>query len=206
VASDPYVYPGTDVLKNKFDVRDQSELNTIEADLVWKRFVDIYEGDISHVPLSVELHRAVHKHLFELVYPFAGTFRTVDMSKDGEIVYAAAAFLQDNAEKTWQTIRKRFLTPPTELNALLEPLAESMGDLHVLHPFREGNTRTLQLLTREIAWRAGFSVQWMNANPALIRFAGTAAAVGDNAPYIDILKSITVRRDEKSKGNRLNIR
>jgi hypothetical protein len=34
----------------------------------------------------------------------------------------------------------------------------------------------------------------------------TLDSVGDNAPYIDILKSITVRRDEKSKGNRLNIR
>lgn len=67
-----------------------------------------------------------------------------------------------------------------------------MADLHVLHPFREGNTRTLQLAVREIAWRAGFSVEWMRADPTTIRSAGTAAAVGDNQPYVEMLRAITV--------------
>jgi cell filamentation protein len=190
--ADPYVYPGTTVLMNKYDERDQVKLNAIEAAVVWPEFIDIYSAGVSeNVPLSVGLHQAVHKHLFERVYPFAGKFRTMDIAKAGEIQYAAVAFLHDSAEKVWRDINRRFATPPESLEAAIEPLVESMGDLHVLHPFREGNTRTLQLVIREIAWRAGFNIQWVLADPTVIRNAGTAAAVGDNAPYTEMLRKIT---------------
>ena len=133
------------------------------------------------------------------MYPFAGTFRTVDMSKAGEIAYATAAFLKANADKTWRDVNERFATRPESLEAFFESLAESMGDLHVLHPFREGNTRTLQLVAREIAWRAGFNVQWAKARPDRIRDAGTAAALGDDGPYIAVLRAITVERGDAER-------
>jgi cell filamentation protein len=196
--SDPYVYPGTTVLKNTFGERDQDRLDQIEADVVWPRFETLYIAGIDeHKALSADMHRAIHFHLFERLYPFAGQFRTVTMAKEGEIVYPPAEFLAANAEKVWRDINKRFSLKPASLDDLLEPLAESMGDLHVLHPFREGNTRTMQLAIREIAWRAGFSLEWMRADPSKLRAAGTAAAFGDNRPYIDMLRSIAIPVTER---------
>lgn len=63
-----------------------------------------------------------------------------------------------------------------------------------LRPFREGNTRTLQLVTREIAWRASFDVRWLDADPKAIRAAGTATGVGVNEPYTKLLLGITHAR------------
>jgi fido (protein-threonine AMPylation protein) len=34
LAYDPYVYPGTNVLKNTYGIRDQKELDRVEADIV----------------------------------------------------------------------------------------------------------------------------------------------------------------------------
>jgi len=188
---DPYVYPGTTVLKNKFDQHDQDKLNTIEANIVWSKFIEIYASGINEkYPLDAKLHRGIHKYLFGDVYPFAGKFRTITIAKEGEIVYPPPEFLNDNADKVWRDINKRFSGPIKTVEELLEPLAESMGDIHVLHPFREGNTRTLQIASREIAWRAGYALEWMKADPSKIRLAGTAAAFGDNGPYIEILTQI----------------
>jgi cell filamentation protein len=34
MAEDPYCYPGTTVLRNKFGIRDQAELTKVEGDVV----------------------------------------------------------------------------------------------------------------------------------------------------------------------------
>lgn len=101
--SDPYVYPGTTVLKNKFDERDQERLNQLEADLVWARFATMYTAGIDEkFPLDERLHRAIHKHLFDPLYPFAGQFRTITIAKAGEIVYPPPDFLEANAQRVWR--------------------------------------------------------------------------------------------------------
>jgi cell filamentation protein len=195
LAADPYVYAGTNVPENLFGKRDQSKLNVIEADIVWPRFAALHsQGVDAEMPLSPDLHKTVHRRLFERVYPFAGKFRTINIAKNGEIVYANVAFLETSAETTWHDIRKRFETPCESVEDVVARLVTSMGDLHVLHPFREGNTRTLQLVIREIAWRAGYAVRWLEADPKAIRVAGTAAAVGENDPYTQLLLGITLPR------------
>jgi cell filamentation protein len=199
VAFDPYVYPGTTVLKNKFGLRDPEKLAERESVLVWKRFSQIYGLGFENIALSEKLHKTIHKKLFEEVYPFAGKFREIDISKPGETPYASSLYLNENSAKTWIDINRRFATPPADFESLYVPLATSMGELHVLHPFREGNTRTLQLVAREIAWRAGYDVQWMNVDPELIRPAGTAAALEDFRPYIQILRSITKKRENENQ-------
>ncbi len=43
---------------------------------------------------------------------------------------------------------------------LVVAIAETYGDLNVIHPFREGNGRAQRILFEQIIINAGFTVDW----------------------------------------------
>ena len=74
---DPYVYAGTSVLRNLLGIRDPQELEKVERQLVRERpLEDIPKGDFDLRHL-----KAIHHHLFQDVYEWAGKIRTVEISK-----------------------------------------------------------------------------------------------------------------------------
>lgn len=96
---------------------------------------------------SLEYLYTLHREALEAVYDFAGRLRTVNMSKNG-FAFPAAAFLPS----TMQTFEKMFLTPINQAAELdqksfLLKLAALHAELLYIHPFREGNGRTVRLFT-----------------------------------------------------------
>ena len=75
---DPYCYPGTTVLKNRAGHRTQRALTQFETAMSAQRA----DEPLPIGRLSVHHYRAIHRHLFQDVYPWAGTFRTVRISRD----------------------------------------------------------------------------------------------------------------------------
>src|SRR5437870_6102975 len=74
---DPYCYPGTSVLKNRLDLRTQAELDEFEATITTQRASEPLPAgrlDYTH-------YLAIHQHLFQDVYDWAGEIRTVRMGK-----------------------------------------------------------------------------------------------------------------------------
>ena len=78
-APDPYCYPGSDVLRNLPGITDQSVLEAYEAMSTAQRAEEAFPDG----RLSVRHYKAFHHHLFQDVYPWAGRYRTVRISKDG---------------------------------------------------------------------------------------------------------------------------
>ena len=76
-----YCYPDSNVLVNKFNIKDYAKLMEVETDIVvYKSFELRQEGitgnfDIEHII-------GIHKYLFNELYPFAGLFRTENIAKD----------------------------------------------------------------------------------------------------------------------------
>nr|WP_311972766.1 Fic family protein [Bradyrhizobium agreste] len=77
--ADDYCYPGTTVLKNKLDLRDPEELHSFEAEVSDVRA----DEELPAGNLDFTHFKAVHEHLFQDVYDWAGRIRTVRMSKGG---------------------------------------------------------------------------------------------------------------------------
>ena len=73
---DPYTYGNSTVLVNK---RDQDELDDYEAEISNARS----EEPLPEGQLDFAHYCAVHHHLFQNVYDWAGTLRTVRISKQG---------------------------------------------------------------------------------------------------------------------------
>jgi cell filamentation protein len=77
VSDDPYLYPGTSVLRNRLGTSDPDYLDKQERALValrMRRNVPRGAFDLKHL-------RAIHRHLFQDVYDWAGELRTVEISK-----------------------------------------------------------------------------------------------------------------------------
>ena len=76
---DPYCYPGTSVLRNLIDIRDQAELDAFEVEISTLRAEEpLPEGEFDPTH-----YRRIHHHLFQDVYTWAGQYRTVRTSKEG---------------------------------------------------------------------------------------------------------------------------
>lgn len=138
-------------IPNKLGLKDPYSINEAEFAgflAAQEAAVDALSPDtVFTLAYLYNLHRAA---LGE-VYEFAGKLRTVNMSKDG-FVFPSAAFL----EQTMETFERAFLEP---LNAgiiladerLLDHVAALHAELLYIHPFREGNGRTIRLFTRLIS-------------------------------------------------------
>ena len=75
-------YPGTTVLINKLDIRDEWVLSQVEADLTKLR---ISQWELNPLADTFDFahYKAVHTYLFGDLYDWAGQIRTVNLSKKG---------------------------------------------------------------------------------------------------------------------------
>lgn len=78
---DSYCYPGTTVLKNKLNLRTQAALDAFEAEIVNDRAAEAVPAG----SLDYAHYKAIHHHLFQDVYAWAGQERTVRISKSGSM-------------------------------------------------------------------------------------------------------------------------
>lgn len=77
---DPYLIPGTNVLRNLVGATDEDALAAAENDLCSARAAILRE----HLPPAegtLEQLRRIHWFLFQDVYGWAGEIRTIDMGK-----------------------------------------------------------------------------------------------------------------------------
>lgn len=144
-----YKYPGGEVFRNKLGVRDASALEKAERRLV---VIRIREGaplgdfDLAHL-------KAIHHHLFQDIYDWAGEVRRVDMAKGGQWFMP-----KDRLESGMADIHRRLI----EQNKLQSLSADEfaakagvlLGDVNYLHPFREGNGRTQTQYLKQLAVQA----------------------------------------------------
>lgn len=80
MSDDPYVYPGTRCFINKLEITDPVALDAMERRLVIQRSregIPTDDFDLGHLC-------AIHEHLFQDVYDWAGQVRIVEISKGGQ--------------------------------------------------------------------------------------------------------------------------
>jgi cell filamentation protein len=101
-----------------------------------------------------DLHR-IHKGFLGGIYSWAGTIRSVNISKGGftfATTYALRAALKEFADHVLPAH-----TPPRgdSLKEIAEHIATVQCEFLLLHPYREGNGRTARLVATLMAYQAG---------------------------------------------------
>jgi cell filamentation protein len=148
-----YCYPGTSVLRNKQDIRDPDELERFERMMVAQR---MSEG-VPSVEITPDGYRALHRHLFRDVNDWAGEDRTVDIGGHGTFFRSV--------EQVGRELDKRFAKINAEDNLrglgperFSDRAAEHICGLNAIHPFREGNGRTMRAFLQVLAEQAGYQI------------------------------------------------
>lgn len=153
-----YCYPGTDVLINLFDVQDEEKLKDLEKVYSLLRLSELQIQKPAD-PLDIQAFLAIHHYLLQDVYPFAGELRKEMISK-GSSSFAHPKHIEVHLLKIFDELKAENYLKELPRNQLISRLAYFLSELNALHPFREGNGRSVREFARQLLLNAGYRLDW----------------------------------------------
>jgi cell filamentation protein len=163
----PYCYPGTDVLRNKEDIRDGEELERFER-VASARRLETLPHDLA---ITVDGFREIHRYMLQDVYDWAGEYRGVDTGRTGP--FCLARFISHNMDARFAAINAENNLRGLAQREFAERAAEHMCELNAIHCFLDGNGRALRAFLQLLAAQAGHEIDLARIEPT----AWNAAAI-----------------------------
>ena len=185
---DLYLIENSTVLKNLLGITNEKDLDIAEAELSRANMMLLYENGFSD--FSSNGICFIHKELFGDVYEWAGQYRKINIKKREDILAGQSIWYSDctniewDLEKAWNEIDKVDWSKLSK-----EDFAKNVSRLFPaiwqVHPFREGNTRTIVMLITFFAEHYGyyFDQELMSASAGYVRNAFVLASIGEYSEY-----------------------
>lgn len=157
---DPYLIPDTNILQNKLGITDRKLLEQAEADITYLKLLDI-DAQFETTSLDYETFLAVHKHIFDDLYEWAGQIRTIDIYKEEDflggvsLTYGNVSSIEFQSAKIINELNKIEWSEFSVEETILS-FSDLIARLWLIHPFREGNTRTVMRFAGLFANAKGF--------------------------------------------------
>lgn len=139
------------MIENLTDATSERELADIEERASKARAAELFDsGALDEVEAGTFAGlAAIHRALFQDVYPFAGHARDVNISK-GSFRFASALYLPEALAAIDRMPWRDF-----------DEIVEKYVEMNVAHPFREGNGRSMRIwLDVMLKRRLGRAVDW----------------------------------------------
>ncbi len=174
MTGDPYSDPTTGVLHNKLGIADEHQLQQVEYDLSLAEIVDL---GTQPLPGGYDLEhlQAFHRRIFGRIYPWAGEIRTVAIAKLD--LYCLPQYIMGYATDLFGKLaRTDNYLRELKRETFLDRLTYYVAEVYAVHPFREGNSRTLRAFFAQLAHDAGWELNWSGLNQRR-SFAALAATL-----------------------------
>jgi cell filamentation protein len=191
---DPYLYEDAPVLKNLLGIKDAKLLERAEADITAFYFSDV-DGAAQSMEFDLSRLLAIHKYIFGDIYEWSGTLRTIPMvkgervlggdtvrySQPDDIEHDCAAVLKKLNSTKWKSLG---------VHETAETFTKLIAALWQVHPFREGNTRTIITFGTQFAEAHGFRMDktLLKDSAAYVRDALVKASDGQYSEYEHLVK------------------
>lgn len=185
-----YCYPGTNILINKLDIRDSNKLFKLEKQIVLAKSY-ILRQNRGNYKFDKKHFVYIHEFLFGDIYPFAGKFRTENIYK-GSFTFASWEYIESELDRLLKELSLENYLVNLNKENLSKRLAYYLSELNVLHPFREGNGRTIREFIREIAFQAGYTLDLQSTTPEEM-FNACVKSVYDTTDLEQILYNCLVQ-------------
>lgn len=193
---DIYFYENTDVLINKLNIRDCKELEVAEADISYIKLLDIDRSTI-HGKFDLLHLKSIHKYIFEDIYEWAGEFRCLNIEKSEDILYGLSVqysdhnLIENEVNKVLNHIKSVEWSNLTR-DKLVQQFSISTAKLWRIHPFREGNTRTVITFMTQLAESNKFNLdrELLRKHSEFLRKALVLASIDDYSEYKYLIKII----------------
>jgi len=180
-----YCYPDSNILKNKLNIKDNKILKTAEEEITLIKQMELLKNPIKGNFTKAHLMN-IHKFIFEDIYSFAGKIRKEQISKADTMFYPPN-LIDRELDKVFAKIKEGNMLRETDKEKVFDNLAYVMAELNIIHPFREGNGRSIREFIRLMAKRMYYELNWGNVDKEELLNA-SILSVDDYKVLINILK------------------
>lgn len=134
-----------DITKNKLGITDLKELEDAETVLLADAY-DYFYDLLNNGELNLDLNilPKLHEYFLGTLYTWAGKFRTVNISK-GTMLFMPPERIEKSLKDFEEEFSKNKPTRDDSPEEIAHKVALLHCELNVIHPFREGNGRTIRL-------------------------------------------------------------
>jgi cell filamentation protein len=150
-----YVDAQKTVLANTKGITDLRTLQIAEEEALAAAYESLVRELRLDTPMTCALLRHIHASIFGDLYAWAGRWRTVWISKPG-ITWPAPDFLDRNMMGFEKDVLERCPVHSLQSDHVFSTaVGQIQGEFLAIHPFREGNARTIKLMTDLLAAQTG---------------------------------------------------
>lgn len=148
-------YPDTTILINKLNLKTELEIQEAEKQLL-EKCIEYYLRKIHNIKhFDSILLCSIHKKFLSRLYNWAGQYRTVNISKEN-IRFAVPKYIHSSMDDFDKKIKNDDYLLTNDIDWFIGKLAYYKCELIAIHPFREGNGRTIRLFCDLIAIKNGY--------------------------------------------------
>lgn len=161
---DPYI-DENGVLKNKLGITNDEELKEAEKDIAFVKLIGVEE--LEKETVNANLLKDIHKYLFNDIYDWAGEYRTVPIYKEEVVLpglsleYAKPKDIEKRLEQEFENLNS-IEWSNKKIDELSLQLTKSLARIWRVHPFRDGNTRTVLTFANVFSKMKGFNLDMSN--------------------------------------------
>ncbi len=185
-----YLQPESLTLRNLIGAATPGALEAKETGWVEWRLLELAERPVRPT-FDLDHLRAIHRRLFQDVYPWAGETRTVQMHRPN----GPGFYDWEGIEDAYAQIQDR-LTAAGHLRGatrteFIDEAAQVYNAVNTVHAFREGNGRTQREWVSDLARAAGHELDWSRVHGFTNDIASQRAREGDLTALRHVLETIT---------------
>lgn len=151
---DPLCYPGSQVLRNIAELKDQDELDQFEQLM----FLTRAEEELPEGNLDYRHYKEIHHHFFQDVYDWAGQIRQIRTGKGGNW-FCYPEYIDEQMDILFRQLTEEdHLLHVDDIATFSDRAAHYIAEINAVHPFREGNGRCQLILLTILTELAGFQL------------------------------------------------
>ena len=186
--SDIYLYDDVPVLRNILGIKDNKVLDLVEAEQSRANMMLLYEQGFED--FSPRGLCSIHRFLFGDIYEWAGKYRIINIEKRERLLAGRSVWYSNDED-----IEKDLCTAFDQINEqqwsslsreeFVSMLVRCFSRIWQVHPFREGNTRTVVMLMTFFVENHGYYMdqELMAASAGYVRDSFVMASLDQFSEY-----------------------
>ena len=186
---DYYLYDDVPALRNLLNIKDEKLLLEAESNITYIKLLDI-DDKIKSEKFDYDRLKAIHSYIFGDIYEWAGKERGINIVK-GERVLGGDTIRYSDSNNIERDVNKALRTlnsikwEKLNIEETAEQFAKIIAMIWQVHPFREGNTRTVITFATQFAEYHGFKMNksLLKENSAYVRDSLVKASDGMYSEY-----------------------
>lgn len=147
--------------ENLLGIDNLEDLERAEQFVFTVRALEVEQDKFTIEQFNLKALMDLHHHLFQDIYSFAGKIRDVQLAK-GNTRFCQMQYIQSECNRVFNELSNELEWETIEKAAA--KLAYYKSELNIIHPFREGNGRTIRMFIYLLAKYKGFLWDYSKMN------------------------------------------